>query len=397
MSRPIRVLIVDTAIAFGGSLVVARNLLKHLDPTVIDASLVSACKDGFVSEGFAGDAKIKLLAPHVDYIRLQKWKQAIQRYIRWAALRRILALGAMCLEFVGNFPYFLRLLHLYHKMDVEVVHANNYTMEPLWAARLLGIPVVYHLHGFLPENLDGSGRRNFRHVSTFVAISTAVKVSAVRAGIDPTRILEIPNFVERLPEPPFPFYAPPTIGIFGRITHWKGQKEFLRAALRLLPRFPGLRVLLVGGVSDGNPKYLRDCEQIALTSPFAGQIEFTGVVNDVSTFYKQCTVVVHASIEPEPFGMVLIEAMAEGRPVVASIFGAAPEVVEDGVTGYLVDPNDAKALSERIADLLSNPQLAATMGTEGHQKVRQKYNPQDAARQFESVYAQIISSARTAT
>ena len=56
--RPIKVLIVDTAIAFGGTLVVARNLLKHLDSRLVDASLLSACSDGFVSSGFAGNSKV---------------------------------------------------------------------------------------------------------------------------------------------------------------------------------------------------------------------------------------------------------------------------------------------------------------------------------------------------
>ena len=75
-------LIVDTAIAFGGTLAVARNLLKHLDRNLIDASLVSACSDGFVSNDFAGDADIRLLAPRVNYVRLQNWKQAIRRRFR---------------------------------------------------------------------------------------------------------------------------------------------------------------------------------------------------------------------------------------------------------------------------------------------------------------------------
>ena len=88
VSRPVRVLIVDTAIAFGGTLAVARNLLKHLDRNLIDASLVSACSDGFVSNDFAGDADIRLLAPRVNYVRLQKWKQAIRRRFRWKPLRR---------------------------------------------------------------------------------------------------------------------------------------------------------------------------------------------------------------------------------------------------------------------------------------------------------------------
>lgn len=394
MPRPIRVMIVDTAIAFGGTLAVARNLLKHLDGNLIDACLVSACSDGFVSDGFAGDADILLLAPRVNYVTLQSWKQSIRRRFRWAPLRRSLELTAMATEFLANVPYVMRLAHLCRKKHVDVLHANNFAMEPLWAARLLGITIVNHLHGFLYLPMEGSRTRNFRHVKAFVSISRAVTESAVGAGVDRARIHEIPNFVERVPNaspPPMPTEL--AIGIFGRVTQWKGQKEFLRAAMLVLPKFPGLRVYIVGDASDGDPRYFDECREIAHSSAFADQIEFTGLVTDVAAYYRKCTVVVHASIEPEPFGMVVIEAMAEARPVVASPLGGPPEIIEEGTEGYLVNPKDAAAMASRIIALLADPALATQMGLEGHKKVRAHYDPSIIARRFERLYMEIASTA----
>jgi len=390
ISDPVRVLIVDTAIAFGGTLAVARNLLKHLDSRLIHASLVSACSDGFVSRGFAGEADIRLLAPRVNYVTLQNWKQAIGRRFRWPPLRRSLELVAMGTEFLANIPYLLRLTHMCRTNRVDVLHANNFALEPLWAARLLGIAIVSHLHGFLYLPMERSRRRSIRHVNAFVSISRAVTESAIRVGIDPTRIHEFPNFVECVPSaspPPMPWEL--AIGIFGRVTHWKGQKEFLRAAMQVLPRFPGLRVYVVGDASDGDPRYLDECREIAQSSPFARQIEFTGLVTDVAAYYRRCTVVVHASIEPEPFGMVLIEAMAEARPVVASMLGAPPEIIQDGIEGYLVDPKDPDAIASRIITLLADPALATNMGVRGHKKVLTHYDPSAAARRFERLYIEV--------
>lgn len=392
VSRPIRVLIVDTAIAFGGTLAVARNLLKHLDSSVIDASLVSACSDGFVSPGFAGDAGIRLLAPPVDYATLQSWKQAIRARFHWAPLRRTLELMAMTTEVVANLSYVIRLAHLCWKTRVDVLHSNNSALEPIWVARLLGIATVSHLHGFLNPPIERSRRRNFQHVKAFVSISRAVTESAIRVGVDPTRVREIPNFVERRPEaspPPMPRQL--AIGIFGRVTQWKGQKEFLRAAMQVLPKFPGLRVYVVGDASDGAPKYLDECREIAQSSPFPQQIEFTGLVTDVAAHYRKCTVVVHASIEPEPFGMVLIEAMAEARPVVASVLGAPPEIVQDGVEGFLVNPQETDTMADRITKLLADPALAAGMGRRGHEKVLSHYDPSVAARRFEQLYMELAA------
>lgn len=388
--RPIKVLIVDTAISFGGTLVVAKNLLKHLDSRLVDASLVSACSDGFVSAGFTGNVKARLLAPRVNYVRLENWKLAVRKRIGWAVLRMGAELTVMIAGILANIPYLLRLVLLYRKLRLDVVHVNNYSMEPVLAARLLRIPVVYHLHGFVPPQLDRSGRRSFRYVTAFVSISRVVTESAVRAGVEHARIHEIPNFVEQIPEafpPPIP--SAQAIGIFGRIIPWKGQKEFLRAAMHVLPQFPGLRVYLVGGASDGDPGYFEECRELVRASPYADRIEFTGMVRDVTAYYRKCSVVIHASILPEPFGMVLIEAMSQARPVVASILGAAPEIIEDGVEGYLVDPADSLLMAHRIVALLANPTLAAEMGLRGVHKVRANYGPVIAAKKFERLYAKV--------
>ncbi len=388
-TRPVRVLIVDTAIAFGGTLAVARNLLKHLDSNLIDASLVSACSDGFVSRGFAGKADIQLLGPTVNYVTLQSWKQTIRKRFRWGPSRRSVELVAMTIELLANMPYVLRLARLCRKKRVDVLHANNYAMEPLWAARLLGIPVVNHFHGFLYPPMERSRRRNFRHVKAFISISRAVTESAVEAGVDRTRIHEIPNFVERVPEVAPPMPTELAIGIFGRVTQWKGQKEFLCATMRVFPKFPGLRLYIVGDASDGDPRYFDECRELAHSSAFAAQIEFTGLVTDVTAYYRKCTIVVHASIEPEPFGMVVIEAMAEARPVVASMLGAPPEIIEDGIEGYLVNPKDPDALASRLIDLLGNPALATEMGIRGHRKVLTHFDPSVVARRFERLYAEV--------
>lgn len=391
-SRPVRVLIVDTAVAFGGSLAVARNLLKHLDGKVIEASLVSACSDGFVSQGFAGEKPVRLLAPRVDYVRLAKWKSVVAKRLPWGPLRRGLQLSVMAAELLANIPYTLRLLSLYRKLRLDVVHVNNYSMEPLWAARLLRIPIIYQLHGILPSDLDGSGRRNFRHVRAFVSISQAVTDSAVKAGLDRARIRHIPNFVERAPDRPPPLPAEPAIGIFGRVNRWKGQKEFLTAAMQVLPKFPKLRVYIVGDASDADPTYLDECRQLARSSAYADQIEFTGLVTNVADYYRKCTIIVLASIGSEGFGMVLIEAMAHARPVIASTVGATSEIVQHGVDGFLFAPGDTRAMANHMSELLSDPGLAARMGLKGYEKVQAQYEPAAAARKFERLYVEIAGS-----
>jgi glycosyltransferase involved in cell wall biosynthesis len=390
--RPIRVLIVDTAISFGGTLVVARNLLKHLDSNLVDASLVSACSDGFVSGNFAGNAEVRLLSPGIDYASLSNWKVAIHKKLAWKPLRRTLELAVIIFGILASVPYMVRLAFLCHRLRTDIIHVNNFTMEALWTARLIRMPIIYHFHGHVSARLERSARQNFRRVQRFVSVSNGVTESAVRAGIDPRRIRTIPNFVGEPPDtapPPMP--EKPAIGIFGRVTQWKGQKQFLMAALQVLPKFPELRALIVGDPSDGAPTYMEECREIARASGFADRIEFTGRVTDVTRYYKQCSIVVHASTSPEPFGMVLIEAMAQARPLIASAFGAASEIITDGTEGFVVNPNDTAALVAKISELLSNPAKAKSMGLAGLERVRAAYGPRDGARRFEHLYSEVAS------
>lgn len=389
-SRPLRVLVVDTAIAFGGTLALVRNLLKNINHDVADTTLVSACSDGFVSKNFAGDVRVTILRPRVDYVTLAKWKERVDSTFSFKTLRRLTQIAVISWGMLANVPYTLRLLFLCRRLGADIMHVNNYAAEPLWAARLAGIPIIFHLHGFVLAPLERFSRRNFRHVRVFVPVSIAVAQSAIRAGIDQARICTIPNFIESAPgaaPPPPP--SVPAIGIFGRVIPWKGQKQFLAAAMRVLPHFPDLRVLIVGGASDGDPSYFEECREIAASSPYSDRIEFSGLTADVERYYRRCTIVVHASIEPEPFGMVLIEAMAQARPVIASPFGAPPEIIENGREGFIVDPNDAAALSDRIKELLVNPDLAVTMGNRGLEKVKALYDPAVGARRFECLYADV--------
>ena len=90
--------------------------------------------------------------------------------------------------------------------------------------------------------------------------------------------------------------------------------------------------------------------------------------------------------------MVLIEAMREARPVVASVLGAPSEIIQDGIEGYLVNPKDAEAIAGRIVTLLANPALATDMGLRGHNKVLEHYDPSAAARRFELLYREVANA-----
>jgi glycosyltransferase involved in cell wall biosynthesis len=151
----------------------------------------------------------------------------------------------------------------------------------------------------------------------------------------------------------------PTVGIVGRLQPWKGQDLFLRAAAQVAHRAPDVRFLVVGGAILGwEGSYPGDLERSVSESPeLRDRVIFAGHQDDVYPWYDALDVVVHASTE-EPFGLVLVEAMALGRPLVATGAAGPTEIVEHGVSGLLVPPGDASAMAQAIRSILDDVALA---------------------------------------
>ena len=120
------------------------------------------------------------------------------------------------------------------------------------------------------------------------------------------------------------------------------------------------------------------------------KIIFTGFRRDVSILILALDVVVHASSTPEPFGLVVIEGMAAGKPIVATAAGGILDIVEDGVNGLLVPPKDAKALSRAILQIMSNPDRAKQMGVAARRRVAEKFTVQHQVKAVQELYDTIL-------
>ena len=147
---------------------------------------------------------------------------------------------------------------------------------------------------------------------------------------------------------------PPLIGLVGRIAPWKGQHIFIQAAAEVHKHFPECRFQIIGAPLFGEEDYQKELHDLALSLAISDCIEFTGFQDDVASFIERLDILVHASITGEPFGQVVIEAMASGKPVVATNGGGIPEIVQHQITGLLVPMGDAKSMAAAILRLLAN-------------------------------------------
>jgi len=170
-------------------------------------------------------------------------------------------------------------------------------------------------------------------------------------------------------------------GIFGRLQAWKGQHIFLRAAAELARRGIAARYLVVGGSVFGlDPDYANNLKRFAKDAEIAGRVQFLGQRSDTNALMNACDAVVHASVEPEPWGLVLAEAMAAGRAVIGAAAGGPLEMIVDGQTGLLTPPGDATALAGAMETLFRQPELRRALGEAARQYAEEHFDRFRAAK-----------------
>lgn len=161
----------------------------------------------------------------------------------------------------------------------------------------------------------------------------------------------------------------PTVVCVGRLNGWKGQPVLVDAIGRLTARGVGVRSQLVGSVFRGERHFedrlRRQVDDLGLRQ----RVELLGERRDALDIVAAADIAVLATTRPEPFGMALVEAMALGRPVVASAAGGPTEYITDGVDGFLVPPGDPRALADAVQRLIDDPDLARRVGTAARSRV----------------------------
>lgn len=155
----------------------------------------------------------------------------------------------------------------------------------------------------------------------------------------------------------------------GRLVPWKGQREFLRAAQLVARERQDARFLIVGDVASDGLAYRDDLHALARTLGLSDRVIFTGWRRDIPDLLTAADALVHSSTLPEPFGLVIVEAMAMERPVVAARLGGPREIVRDGKDGFLVDPANSGELAAAMLRLAVDPALRARMGGAGAARV----------------------------
>ncbi|MCP4975818.1 MAG: glycosyltransferase family 4 protein, partial [Maribacter sp.] len=181
-----------------------------------------------------------------------------------------------------------------------------------------------------------------------------------------------------------------SVGMIGLLNPWKGHKVFIRAAQKVLTQFPDCKFFIVGAPAE-IITYDAELKSMVSEMKLEKSIVFTGHRNDAIQVMNAMDIIVQASIEPDPYPNVVIEAMAVGKPIIATNIGGPPEMIDNNKTGILVPPNDPSILTEKICELLNNKEFRHSMGEEARNVAFERNSIEAHVRQIENVYERIIN------
>ena len=359
--RPIRIAFCHyTADVCGGSDRSLFDLVTHLD-----------------RERFALHVILKTGDPLADAYREAGCTVA---EIPFVPPRRALEWGKL-LAFFGLFwPHVLRMVWTLLRWRIDLVHVNTINnLQGAVAARLACRPLVWHVRELVPQSrADGMLRKAVALLATrVVANSPAVAATLTESGDRVHTILngiDLTEYPETVPGGPSRFSGQPRIVCVGRQEPWKGQHVLVEALPAVFAAHPQARCWFVGGGAVNKPDYapglVARCEALGVT----GQVSFTGIRHDIPAILGESAILVLPSVTPEPFGRTLVEGMAAGCAVVATAAGGPLDIVEPGVSGVLVTPDNPDALSDAVNGLLNDPQGAEAMGVAGQRRARQCFS-----------------------
>jgi glycosyltransferase involved in cell wall biosynthesis len=319
--------------------------------------------------------------------------------------------GSYLARYAANYPRAVsEIARLARREGAAIIHTNTiHNLYGFAAARVSRLPHVWHVREIVWQSATLRRLEQFlvtRFSDRVIVTSDAVAESIFNSpnGTRLAHVRKVPNGVD------VDRFTPandrtgvrrelaidndtPLVGIVCRLDVWKGVDTFLRAAQICRATRPDVRYVVVGGPIEGVESYADELRTLADTLGLADVVRFTGWrfrPEEMPQLHAALDVYVLASKQPEPFGLVLLEAMATGRPVVATNHGGPREICVHEETGLLVPPDDPRVMADAILRLVGDPARARAMGAAGRRRVETHYTQQRMVEGLQRVYEELL-------
>ncbi len=280
--------------------------------------------------------------------------------------------------------------------QIEIIHAHmarDYPLAALTAGRAPGAKLFITRHVLFP--LGQIHKLTRRRVARVIAVSDAVatalreqnifdgqQIRVVRNGIDLSRF-------DSADKENRPVDAPLRVGILGELSPVKGQTDFVRAAAQVTRQHPSVEFVVAGKDNSGGNNR-RELDELIESYGLQNKVEIIESNIDVPSFLRTLHLFVSAS-HSEAFGLAIVEAMAAGAPVVATMTAGAAEIIDDRKTGLLTPIGEPEQLAKKISALLDNPAQRASLRNNARQMVSERFALERMIAETEAVYHEALA------
>ena len=324
------------------------------------------------------------LIREVEQLKIQVYPMSLPS---WRKLRGLLAIPFAAWS----------LFKLIKRLQINLVHVNDYWWGPIayMASRMAHIPCIVHIR----QEIEPCRVKQYwlQKPDRMIAVSNRIKNVAIESGVDPARITVIysgidtsltvsPDDGKKIREHYHLTVNQPVIGTVANLFPRKGYEYLIEALVEIRKKTPDIHCLIVG---DGDIRYRTMLLDMVQRKGLRQVVTFTGFQEDVLTHISAMDIFVLPSLM-EGFGIALLEAMAMGKPVVATDVGGIPEIMEDTVTGVLVPPRNSGALAQKIFQLLESPKLRGYLGSNGRTRVVERFSIDRMITQIKTLYGELV-------
>jgi glycosyltransferase involved in cell wall biosynthesis len=378
----------------GGSHQALYDLVRNMDRTEFEPVVLFNQDNAFVTRLKADGTEVHL------YESERELERTVQRS------------GSRPAKVVKGLAGIVRRYRFLRRHRIDLVHVNNTPFygndDWLPAARLAGIPIVANSLGEVIRHRSPILRWLSGSFDRVMPNSDYIAKAVIDVGIPSERIqrvypgIDIEAFRSRVRRAPESVRAElgvasetMLIAMVGNVREWKGQHVVLEALARLSEaERQRLLVIFVGATAEVDAPYEERLRQMVADNGLTGCARFLGRRGDVPDLMQTADVVLHASVIPEPFGLVVVEAMALGRPVVAADSGGPAEILTPG-SGITFDSGEPAQLTDILRRLLSSPQLLTELGSGARERVLE-FSIERHVAAMQAIYRKFLKRGRAA-
>ncbi len=309
-------------------------------------------------------------------------------------------------------PTVRSLVKLMKEQSVDIVHTNSlYSIYGAWAAKIAHIPHIWHVREIPPK--IPIARTIYAMMVDKLSDAVIVMTKACAEGLfgkrkTPPSVVLMADGLDlnkwsdkikgdRIRKELGFGRNDKVIGFVARLDPWKGLDVFIKAAEKIHDKYPNVKFIVVGGAPSGFEQYEKEMKELAESRNLGDSMRFLGWryrLDDIPEIMASIDIFSHTSTEPEPFGLVLIEAMSIGKPVIAAAAGGPLEIVENGVSGYLTEPGNSEEHARVACELLGDSEKRLIIGRSARKRVEDRYSEKVSVERLHDLYRKIIASMR---